>query len=131
MKLSVHSENKLMLTFAAWDVCNDYAAPMYNYLVHGYSPGSCFTAILANDFAGAILRSHPANTIAALKSLSGWIRDKMPHEANGSYETVNAWLNLTDDARRAILENRQLVFTEQQEVWAVLQNAPIVDTELY
>ena len=84
-----------MQTFADWDVPKDFAQPFYNYLVYGFSPGSCFTAVLANDFASAISRSHPSNTIEAYKALVGWIRDTVPEEGYGSYEKVKAWGGIT------------------------------------
>ena len=46
MNLTYHSKNKLMQTFATWDVPKDFAEPFYNYLVYGFSPGSCFSAML-------------------------------------------------------------------------------------
>lgn len=131
MKLTSHSRSRLMQTFANWHVPKDFAGPMYNYLVHGYSPGSCFTAALANDFAGAILRSHPSNTIEALKALTGWMRDTMPRESYGSYETVNDWCYLTCDARRTILEKNNLVFSSEQEIVKILKDEPVREPVLY
>ena len=131
MNLSYHSKNKLMQTFAYWDVCKDFADPMYNYLVHGYSPGSGFTSILANDFASAIARSHPSNTISAYKALVGWIRDTVPKEAYGSYEKVNCWIGIHDEQRRIILEHNGLIFTNKEEVWKILKDEPSVEPQLY
>ena len=84
MKLTNYSCNRLLATFHKWDVPKDFADPMYNYLVHGYSPGGFFTSVLANDFHSAIARSHPSNTINACKSLGGWILDHAPRETKGS-----------------------------------------------
>ena len=121
MKLADHSRNRLLGTFAQWSVGKEYADPMYNYLVHGYEPGSFFTAVLANDFASAVQRSHPANTIEALKHLVGWMRDAMPTMAQGSYEAVNEWTSLSKEQRRAVLEGRGLVFSVEDEMMLVLQ----------
>lgn len=121
MKLSEHSRNRLLGTFAHWSVPKDFADPMYNYLVHGFEPGSFFTAVLANDFCGAIQRSHPANTIEALKHLVGWMHDAMPNMAQGSYEAVGEWTSLNKEQRRAVLEGRGLVFKEEDEMMLVLQ----------
>ena len=131
MKLTVHSRNRLLETFQKWDVPKDFADPMYNYLVHGYSPGSFFTAVLANDFHGAVARSHPRNTVEAFKCLSGWIQEQVPTEAKGSYNNVEVWCSLPADVRRAMLEDYELIHTEQQEVWMSLQGDPVVEPVLY
>ena len=131
MKLSEHSRNRLMETFKLWEVPKDFADPMYNYLVHGYSPGSCFTSVLANDFAGAIARSHPANTIEAFKALTGWINDTMPAEAFGSYKEVSDWCYLKDNVRREILEGLSLVFSVEDEAIMILSGTVINEPVLY
>jgi hypothetical protein len=131
MNLSYHSKNKLMQTFAHWDVPKDFAEPFYNYLVFGYTPGSCFTSVLANDFASAISRSHPSNTINAFKALVGWIRDTMPEKAYGSYEKVAKWTELNPEQRRIILEHDGLVFTSKEEVIKILKDEPSTEPHLY
>ena len=127
MQLTEHSKCRLMQTFAHWQVPRDYADPMYNYLVYGYAPGSCFTSILANDFHGAIQRSHPANTVESLKSLSGWITDTVPKRAFGSYAAVDEWIRLDANDRRVILENHRLVFTSKEETWKILNGERAVE----
>lgn len=131
MKLTEHSRNCLLETFKVWEVPKDFADPMYNYLVHGYNPGSCFTSVLANDFAGAIARSHPANTIEAFKALSGWINDTMPAEAFGSYKEVSDWCYLADNTRRVILEGLNLVYTVEDEMMLVLSGVRTQEPVLY
>ena len=131
MNLTYHSKNKLLQTFATWDVTKDFADPFYNYLVFGYTPGGCFTSVLANDFHGAILRSHPGNTIEAFKALVGWMRDTMPVEAYGSYEKVDMWINLIPEQRRVILEKDNLVFTSKEEVVKILKDEHSVEPYLY
>jgi hypothetical protein len=131
MNLTHHSKNKLMQTFERWDVPKEFAEPFYNYLVFGYTPGSCFTSVLANDFAGAISHSHPVNTIESDKSLVGWMRDTMPKEAYGSYEKVEMWTELIPEQRRAILEKHGLVFTSEEEVWKILKDERTVEPHLY
>jgi hypothetical protein len=131
MKLTDYSRNLLLGTFAKWDVPKYFADPMYNYLVHGYSPGSFFTSVLANDFHGAIARSHPANTIPALKQLGGWLTDCAPRESHGSYDAVSNWCYLKSEARRQILEESGLVYTEQREVWMTLESQPTTEPVLY
>ena len=131
MNLSYHSKNKLMQTFAHWNVPKDFAEPFFNYLVYGYTPGSCFTSVLANDFVSAISRSHPANTINAFKSLVGWMGDTLPKEAYGSYEKVAKWTELNSEQRRMILEKHNLVFTSKEEVVKILMDEPSVEPQLY
>ena len=120
-----------MKTFQTWHVPKDYADPMYNYLVHGYNPGSCFTSILANDFAGAIARSHPANTIESFKALTGWMSDTMPRETYGSYKAVDDWCYLTENARRAVLEKYELVYSEKDETFLLIKGEPVDEPVLY
>ena len=131
MNLTYHSKNKLMQTFATWNVPKEFAEPFYNYLVYGFSPGSCFSAILANDFASAISRSHPLNTIEAYKALVGWIRDTVPEEAHGSYDKVVAWGGINEEQRRIILEHNQLIYTNKEEVVLILKDEPSTEPHLY
>jgi hypothetical protein len=131
MNLSKYSRNNILKTFKTWGVPKDFADPMYNYLVHGYQPGSCFTSVLANDFSGAIMRSHPANTVQAFKALAGWINDCVPSMARGSYEVVEAWTNLSDNQRRAVLEAKGLIFSTEEESWKILKDSPSEEVHLY
>jgi hypothetical protein len=96
---------------------------MYNYLVWAYSPGSFFTAILANDFMRAMSTSHPANTVPALKRLATWIHNEMPLEAWGSYAKVEAWLTLGPNERRDILERRGLIYTPKEETFYAIKES--------
>ena len=125
MEITDYSKNRLKATFAKWEVDNDFADPMYNYLVQGFEPGSFFTAVLANDFMAAVSHSHPANTIPALKRLVGWINDCMPVDAYGSYTAVKEWYRMDDEDRRYCLERHQLIYTSKQEVWKILKEDPI------
>jgi hypothetical protein len=125
MQITDYSKNRLKATFAKWEVDNDFADPMYNYLVQGFEPGSFFTAVLANDFMAAVSHSHPANTISALKRLVGWINDCMPVDAYGSYTAVKEWYRMDDEDRRYCLERHQLIYTSKQEVWKILKEDPI------
>ena len=125
MKLSDYSKKKFYKGIELWRVDKDFSDPMFNYLVYGYSPGSFFTAVLANDFMGAVARSHPGNTITALKSLTGWISDCMPRMAWGSYENVKAWQAKDEQDRRNILVMHNLVFTPQQETFLEIKGEPV------
>lgn len=124
MKLTPHSKNRLMTSFHSWGVPIEYSDVIYGYLVHGHSPGSFFTAVLKNDFAEAIMSSHPSNTVPALKSLVAWLNHYLPKEmAWGSPAAVSEWLLLLDsDLRRARLENLKLIYTEKEELLLILKN---------
>ncbi len=131
MNITVYSRNRLYETFTKWDVPRDFADPMANYLVYGYEPGGFFASVLANDFHGAVARSHPAITIEALKMLSGWIGECMPREAHGGYDVVSNWCYLPPNARRLILEKNNLIYTEQEEVVLALRSESTVEPVLY
>ena len=121
MNITHFSRDRLYRTFKQWDVPLDFADPMANYVVYGYEPGSCFTAVLANDFGAAMLSSHPSNSIEAFKTLVGWMRSYLPPRAYGSYERVRDWLDLDADERRAILEHNRLIYTAKEETWLALK----------
>lgn len=126
MELGKLSKFKFYESAKHWEVDKEYVDPIYNYLVHGLSPGSFFTALLANDAFGAVSRSHPGNTIPALKNLVGWLDDiKLRGTAYGSYETVEQWLKMNSDVRRIVLEARGLVFTPEEETWKTLKEGPV------
>jgi hypothetical protein len=112
-----------METAAHWHVPKDCYDPMANYLVHGWEPGSCFSAVLANDFFVAIQYSHPANTIEGFKAVTAWISNYFPRRAWGSYRALDDWLNLKEGQRRRYLEEANLIYTEQQEIIMGLQGA--------
>lgn len=131
MKLTKYNRNRLLQTFETWRVPKDFAEPMFNYLVYGFEPGSCFTSVLANDFHGAIRRSHPANTVETFKALAGWIFDTVPAEARGSYKSVDDWIKLTPELRREILERHNLIYTEEEEVMLILRNQYTTEPALY
>jgi hypothetical protein len=121
MKLTAHSKNRLMESAHQWSVPQEYFEPISNYLVHGFEPGSFFTALLANDFFRAMQHSHPGNSIPGLKDLTGWIESAVPFEAFGSYQKVTDWLRLDAEHRRTLLVRRGLVYTVEEEVMLVLQ----------
>jgi len=126
MNLTKYSKYKLQNKMALYKVDKDFADPIYNYLVLGFSPGSFFRSVLANQFMDAVARSHPANTIPALKNLVCFIVNEMPDGiTHGSYEIVDAWTKLSTDERRKILEECRLVFTEKEEIVKVLKDDPV------
>jgi hypothetical protein len=122
MKLHKHSEERLYQAFRTWELNSpDYVAPLHNYLVYGFSPGGFFRAILANDCIGALRSSHPANSIPELKKVAGFIDDRIPGEAKGSYEAVDAWCKKPESERRAILEECRLIYTAKEETILTLK----------
>ena len=131
MNITVYSNNRLRHTAQRWEVPQDFANPMLNYLVYGYEPGSCFTAVLANDFYRAIGSSHPANTVEAFKALAGWIQEYFPQQAYGNYEAVGYWLDLSPVKRREILEQQDLIYTEQEEIIKTLKAEHTLEPMLY
>lgn len=120
MKLAKVSEKRLFNSFEEWQIDVDYYMPIAMYLVHGFDPGSFFSAVLANDFNRAIGASHPSNGMLTLKALVGWIVNVMPREAYGSHQTVQAWLSKSSAERRTILEKCGLIFSEQEETWKTI-----------
>ena len=131
MNITVYSRNRLYETFSNWDVPRDFADTMANYLIYGYEPGSCFTAVLANDFLKAVSCSHPSNTINSFKALAGWINEWCPQVAYGSYARVEGWCDMTSEMRRLILEKKHIIYTEKEEVWLTLRGEQTVEPVLY
>jgi hypothetical protein len=127
MKLSEHIRNRLMHYLSLWDVQQEYSQHVYDYLVNGFHPGGFYTAVLANDFMHAVIRSHPGNQIDALKGLAGWISNTMPTAAWGSYDRVRTWLNMSDQDRRVVLEQAELIYDTKTEMWLVLKNEETVN----
>ena len=122
MQLSEHSQNRLLHSFSLWDVQPAYIQPVRDYLVNGFDPGGFYTAVLANDFMSAMIRSHPGNQTESLKVLSGWIYNTMPTAAWGSYDRVRTWLKMSPEDRRMVLERADLIYDTKTEMWLVLKN---------
>ena len=127
MKLSEHSRNRLLHSFSRWEVPQEYCQPVRDYLVNGWDPGSFYTAVLANDLMSAVIRCHPSGRIAELGGLAGWVLNVMPDAAWGSLDQVRTWLNMSDEDRRTVLEQAQLIYTTQDEMWLVLKNEETVN----
>ena len=126
MNITHFSRSRLYATFKQWEVPQDFADTMANYVVYGYEPGSCFTAVLANDFGAAMLSSHPSNSVEAFKTLVGWMRSHLPPQAYGSYERVRAWIDLSPAQRRAILELNRLIYSAKEETWLALKGEEVM-----
>ena len=121
MNLTKFSRDRMMVTASRWTVPRDYFEPLYNYLVHGFEPGSFWSAVLANDFMRAVQHSHPSNDISALKHTVGWIQDSFPEQSYGDRDRVILWQALEPIQRRQILESTDMIYTEQQEIMMALQ----------
>ena len=132
MEISKYSKARIMQSAVQWEVDKEYFDPIYNYLIHGFEPGSFFSALLANDMFRAMQSSHPANSIPALKKLTGWIRSTMGHGIFwGSQEVVAAWLKMTDQERREKLELLRMVFPEQDEIIKILKDEKVIEPFFY
>ena len=131
MKLTEHSRNRMRLAASLWDVPAEYFDPVYNYLVHGFEPGSFWTAVLANDFARAIQHSHPANSIPFLKNTVSWMQDQWPTMSYGNPQVVHHWLELDAADRRRHLEDARLIYSEQEEIMMALRGERSVEPILY
>ena len=123
MKLTKVSINLLIRTFQCWSVDEKYREPIYNYLVHGFNPGSFFHNVFANDFIGAMARCYGGNgnSVDSLRNLVGWIGDYMPREAYGSHEKVYLWVEMPEAQRRMYLEKANLIYDHSQEMWETLK----------
>jgi hypothetical protein len=130
MNITKYSRDLMMLSASRWTVPRDYFDPLYNYLVHGYEPGSFWTAVLANDFMRAVQSSHPSNDIPALKHTVGWIQDSFPRESYGNIYIVEDWVNRSADDRRQILESARMIYTEQEEIMLGLRGQRTEEPQL-
>jgi hypothetical protein len=131
MKLTAYSKNRITKTAEQWHVDRDYFQPLYNYLVYGWEPGSFWTAVLENDWFGAIARSHPGNSVEALKNATKWITGVWPAEIYGDHSSVQQWLQRTALERRRVLEAARLIYTEREEVEMALRGVPNREHELF
>jgi hypothetical protein len=121
MNLTKYSIKRIRETAGHWHVDAEYLEPLINYLVHGFQPGSFWSAVLANDFKRAVQSSHSANTITALKAATGWIWDAFPGASRGSPAAVNTWLAMSETERRRHLELCCLIYTEKDEIEMLLK----------
>ena len=131
MNLTKFSRDRMMVTASRWTVPRDYFEPLYNYLVHGFEPGSFWSAVLANDFMRAVQHSHPSNDISALKNTVGWIQDSFPEQSYGNRFIVGDWVNRSGHERRQILEQHNLIYSEQEEVMMALQGKKSYEPMMY
>lgn len=131
MDFTKHSRNRFLDSLSHWHISRDYADPIYNYVAYGFEPGGFFTSVFANDFLGAMGRSHPANSVEELKQISGWILNSCPQQAWGSYKKVSDWVNMDPKRRRRLLEEWKLVHSEEEEIMLALRNAHTAEPLFY
>jgi hypothetical protein len=131
MNLTKFSRDRMMLSATRWTVPRDFFDPLYNYLVHGFEPGSFWSAVLANDFMRAVQHSHPSNDIPALKNTVGWILDSWPEAAYGDCSTIQTWVDFSGHKRRLYLEQHNLIYTEQEEIMMALQGKKSYEPMMY
>lgn len=132
MEFSRYSKVRIMQGAVDWEVPKAYFDPIYKYLVHGFAPGSFFSAVLANDMFRAMGSCYSANTIQSLKSLTGWILSTNGHGIFwGNEEVVQKWLNMTEEQRREKLELLNLVYTEKEEVMMILRGDKLVEPVMW
>jgi len=122
MKLADCSLKLLHSKFEYWEVDNEYQLPIENYLLYGFNPGNFFSNVLYNDFFGAMVCSHPMNTVEALKRVVKFILNCLPVECYGSPEKFNNWLSMDENTRRSILEKRGLIYSKKDEMWKILND---------
>jgi hypothetical protein len=132
MEISKYSKARIMQSAVEWEVDKEYFDPIYNYLVHGFEPGSFYSALLANDMFRAMACSHPANSVLALKKLTAWIRSTMGYDVFwGSKEVVDNWIKMPDSQRREKLELLRLVFPEKDEIVKILKDERVVEPHMW
>lgn len=132
MEISKYSKARIMQSAVNWEVDKEYFDPIYNYLVHGFEPGSFYSALLSNDMFRAMACSHPANSVQGLKKLTAWIRSTMGHGIFwGSTEVVQNWLQMSDSQRRYQLELLRLIFPEKDEIVKILKDEKVVEPHMW
>ena len=121
MNIGQHSEHKILESMSFWGVPDLYVAPMFNYIIHSIEPGTFFRSVLANDLFSAMQHSHSSNSVNLLQALVRWILNNVPTNLYGSYKKVDCWLELPDEERRQVLEEKRFIYTEKEETWMTLK----------
>lgn len=103
-----------------WTVTDEFTQCLSNYVIRGFHPGSFFEACFANDLLGAAQHSHVLNTWPVIIQMMKWLDSEAPEECFGSHEHVRKWLQLPQEERIIILEDKGLLYTEEQAVWHAL-----------
>lgn len=132
MEISKYSKARIMRSAVHWEVDKEYFDPIYNYLIHGFEPGSFYSALLANDMFRAMALSHPANSVQGLKKLTAWIRSTMGYGIFwGSKDVVDNWIRMADSQRREQLELLRMIFPEKDEIVKILKDERCVEPHMW
>lgn len=114
-----------------WDYYNgplpsDWVDTLWRYYAMGLSPGSFFSAVLANNMSDAMANCHPGNRVDSIRALCGWIRERGMHGiAWGDYDTVRSWLRLPQSMRVQHLAGNGLAYPSEAEVCLILEDASV------
>lgn len=109
-----------MDTFAIYEVPGEIREAFWHYFMYGWEPGGFGMAVLQNDFAGAVMRAHPSISVEHLRGIALWFYNVRLPDAYGSEEKVRAWIALTDEERKEIMESLKLCPT----VFDILRAVP-------
>ena len=122
MEYTNFSINRLNNSMEVYSIDETWQEPLRNYLIHGFSPGGFLTSALANNFVSAIAQSHPSNTVSSLKPICTWLLNYGKDVFWGSYQVVEGWIKMSQQERRARLEELRLVYTEVEEFTLTLRS---------
>lgn len=89
-------------TFRHWSIPDRMMGAITRYLEQGIPPGDFLTAVIDNDFQGAIGRADEEN-MANLPAYAAYFSNEAPSPCWGSPAKRRAWLE-AKDAERATAE---------------------------
>jgi hypothetical protein len=88
----------------------DCRLAMFNYLVHGWQPGSFLTAVLINNLYLAAGRADHVNRMH-LGYVTLWMIRALPGSCYGSQANMESWMARTDREREELLVAMDLLPT--------------------
>lgn len=122
MAVSKLNFNKLHLAMRHWQIHLESRNTLVNYLIHGLEPGSFYRALLCNNAFDMMNSIHPATNISEIKAIVGFFSNtNLSGLAYGDNKSYNFWINLTTEQRIQILISARLIYSEKEEVAALLQ----------
>jgi len=92
----------------------DFKESMERYLLQGLEPGGFATAMLAHDMERALYNADTHNR-TVFWAIAMWIRERVPAQAQGSYQAVETWCRDHGGCRSQFREAH-----EKQTVWLTL-----------
>lgn len=92
----------------------DFKGSMQRYLLQGLEPGGFATAMLAHDMERALYNADTHNR-TVFWAVAMWIRERVPAQAQGSYEAVAAWCRDQDGCRTEYQREY-----EREQTWLTL-----------